>query len=66
MEKHGKILSWKVMAKSWKMGRKNKVMEIKNILKKSCTFFTADHESRTIYLQEYCSVLAMGGVRFMF
>ena len=32
MEKHGKawekILSWKVMEKSWEMGEKNKVMEI--------------------------------------
>ena len=33
-----------VMEKSWKMGKKNKVMEI---LKKSWNFFTADHESRT-------------------
>ena len=33
MEKHGKalkkILLWKVIEKSWKMGRKNKVVEIK-------------------------------------
>ena len=38
---HGK--AWKKIL-SWKMGKKNKVMEI---LKKSWNFFTADHDSRT-------------------
>ena len=41
MEKHG---NKSCHGKSWKMGKKNKVMEI---LKKSWNFFTADHESRT-------------------
>ena len=54
LEKHGKawkkILSWKVMEKSWKMGQQNKVMEIQKchgkVMEKSWNFSTAYRESR--------------------
>ena len=42
-----KILPWKVMKKSWKMGKKIEVMEIENIMEKSWNFSSAYHESRT-------------------
>ena len=59
---------------SWKMGKKIKVMEIENILKKYWNFPTAYqyHESCEvleipyIFNCAYCSDLAMGGFRFMF
>ena len=42
-----KILSWRVVEKSWKMGEQNKVMEIqKKVMEKSWHFSTAFRESR--------------------
>ena len=44
MEKHGKK---SCHGKSWKMGRKNKVLEIKEYPEKSWNFVTTGHESHT-------------------
>ena len=72
MEKHGKawknILSWKLMEKSWKIGQKNKVMEI--LKSQGISLLLITNHAREVpiipYLQVYCSDLAMGGFRFMF
>ena len=51
------------MEQSWKMGGKNKVVEIKNILEKSC--FTAYHKSRmrssdnAIFIGLLCTVIRL-------
>ena len=72
MERHGKNLvkkshgKWAEKINSWKL---------KNILKKSLNFSTAEsvlimNHAREVpiipYLQAYCSDFAMGGFRFMF
>ena len=53
MEKHGKK---SCHGKSWKMGGKNKVMEIQKVMEKSWNFSAAYRESRMRNSDNYMSI----------